>query len=314
MVQAIRPDSRILALLRGEAPGPAVAWRCAQAPSQELAGQLGEAGIHWLTTGETGRTEHPHSAFVRKPETVDGRPALRTTLYAPEGKLTELRFSETGEASERFVRRVADFKALRSYLKDICQLPPAHMPSLCAVGSPPLRELQARWAAPDIIRAAVEAGDEHQASCLRKLERLFRHRCEEAARAGAAALVLGDSLPVGDAGAWLAALDAQLDWLNRHVGLPLYVAAQGWDDALAQGLLSRGVGLYVSGAAITALQDMNGWEGPLMLELTPKELGEPEEPAALMRRCPRLLALLRSPEPPQGETLERLHALADAIQ
>lgn len=309
----LRSDARMLALLRGEAHCAAVAWRFAQMPDQQTAAGLGAAGVAWLTAGESGRVEHPHSAFVRKSETADGRRALRTTLHAPEGKLHELRDAETGEALEHFVRKVNDFKALRSYLKDICQLPAAHIPCLCAVGTPPLREMQARWAAPAALKAARESGDENQASCLRKLERLFHHRCEEAARAGAAALLLGDSLPQGAAEDWLEALDAQLDWLARHIGLPLYVSMKQWDDALALGLAQRNVGLHLSASALTALMDMGGWEGRLILELSADGLGDTEALAKLLRHCPRALLLLDG-EPPQGEGMEQLAQLVRMIQ
>lgn len=309
----LRPDARVLALLRGEVHCAVVAWRFAQMPDQQTAGGLGTAGVAWLTAGESGRVEHPHSAFVRKAESCDGRRALRTTLHAPEGKLHELRDAETGEALEHFVRRVNDFKALRSYLKDICQLPAAHVPLLCAVGAPPLREMRARWAAPAALKAAQESGDENQASCLRKLERLFHHRCEEAAHAGAVALLLGDNLPQGDAGDWLAALDAQLDWLNRHVGLPLYVSMKQWDDGLALGLAQRNVGLHLGASALTALSDMGGWEGRLILELPFDGMGDPEALAQLLRHCPRALLLLEG-ELLQGDAMEQLTQIVQAIQ
>ncbi len=308
-----RLNQRLAALLRGEAPGRAVAWRCSRAPSAEAASTMGAAGVAWLTVGETCRVEHPHSAFVRKAEQADGRPAVRTTLHAPEGKLYEL-WLATGELLEPCVKRVQDFKALRSYLKDVCQLTAAHMPALGLVGGAPLREMQARWASADILRAASDDGDETLASCQRKLERLFRRRCEEAARAGCCALELNDNLPLGDTAVYLAALEPQREWLARHAGVPLWAALDAWDDALAQALYARDIGLHVNAAALTPLKDMGGWEGRLILELTLEELGEPEEPVALARRCPSLILLVRSATPPEGEALERLADLAKAIQ
>lgn len=309
----VRPDAGVLALLRGEGAGPAVAVRFAQCPNPEVADRLAASGAGWLTAGEWGRVEHPHSGFVRKTETCDGRRALRTTLYAPEGKLHELRDAESGEVLESFVRRVNDFKALRSHLKDLCQLPAARMPNLCAVGAPPLREMQARWAAPAILKTSQEAGDENWASCLRKLERLFRHRCEQAARAGATALLLGDGLPQGAAEDWLAALDTQLDWLNRHVGMPLYVAMKQWDDGLALGLAQRNVGVHLSATALTALADMGGWEGRLILELALDDLGDLEGSVKLLRQCPRALLLVAG-EPVQQEEMEWLARLSGNTQ
>ncbi len=304
-----RLNQGLAALLRGEAPGRAVAWRCSRTPSAEAAAAMDAVGVAWLTVGETCRVEHPHSAFVRKAEQADGRPAVRTALHAPEGKLSELRLA-TGEPLEPYVKRTNDFKALRSYLKDICQMKLAHAPALGLVGGAPLREMQSRWASADILRAAGDAGDENLASCLRKLERLFHRRCEEAARAGCCALEVCDGLPLGDAGAYLAALEPQLEWLARHTGVPLWAAMDAWDDALAQALHARDIGLHVNAAALTDLKDMGGWEGRLIVELGMEELGDLEELAALVRRCPSLILLIRCAAPPEGEALERLAALA----
>ena len=247
----IRQDSSIELLLRGQAEGRALVLCCdKKGAAEQLASECQSDKVGAIRFLEPCRVEHPHSAFLRKPAEHMGRPAVHSTLYAPDGKLTELRFAgQDGAAIEHFIKKPGDFQTLRSYFKDIEQYPPANIqPGLwvAQIGMTPNWELESRWAGAVQMEAAKNSQDESAASCLRKLDRLFRHRCEEAARQGGSCLQFKDlaACPPISHEAYMKAAASNLDWVTRHAGLPVSMELPSPEEAYATALCSHNIGIH----------------------------------------------------------------------
>jgi hypothetical protein len=163
--------------------------------------------------------EHPHSAFLRKPIDHDGKPGIRTTLFAPDGKLHEERLVD-GTVLEYFVKKPNDFKTLRGFLRDMDLLAttkPQNVDLLIGtLGKPATDELGTRWADQAAIEKAKAEENEALASCLRKLERQMKHRAEQAVELGYSA-VLTAALDIEPDGSAI----HLLEWL-KHIS-PVYI-------------------------------------------------------------------------------------------
>ena len=68
---------------------------------------------------EPCRMEHPHSAFVRKAFEHEGKPALRTTLYAPDGRLTEERLKDGAVLARRTMDGFTPVFTRESYIETV---------------------------------------------------------------------------------------------------------------------------------------------------------------------------------------------------
>ena len=219
-----RAESRLEKLLAGRADGVAVALRgCADGCTEALTTQYGDSAPGRVRVFEPSRVEHPHSAFLRKTVDAHGRQAVQTTLYAPGGKLAEERLLD-GQAVEHFVKKQQDFETLRGFLRDVELYPAKSLPHtagtavLANLGLTPVRELETRWAGPELTGWALMSQDESAASCLRKLERHLHRRAEEACRAGSRACVLKDMSACPLPETYLLQAGRHIEWL-RHNGL-----------------------------------------------------------------------------------------------
>ncbi len=216
-----KPETKLEKLLRGRAEGTAIALRgCEPALLEALRARFGGDCPLPLRLFEPCRVEHPHSAFLRKATEQGGTQALQTTLFAPGGKLHELR-AEEWQPKEYFIKKPQDFDVLRGFLRDVelhpCKAQPHQegAASLALLGLTPTRELETRWAGPDLARRALESADEAAASCLRKLERQLHRRAEEACRAGARACVLRDGAALPLPEDWLGEAARHTEWLHK---------------------------------------------------------------------------------------------------
>jgi hypothetical protein len=295
----IQRNKRIARILRGEENGIAFALREPKNGIPEALAAVLPADIGLLRVAEPCRAEHPHSAFLRKPVHHEGRAAIHTTLYAPDGKLQELRLTESSQIVEPFVKRSPDFKVLRSYLKDIDPIPlvyPRTAPYAALAGMSPQLELRARWSSADVAGSAAAAEDESFASCQRKLERLFRRRCEEAARQGCCCLELSDlrdaQVSVQTA---LQLSGSDREWLQRHVGVPLFYSLPVWEDSTAEALRSINIGLHIEERSLQALAGMGGYEGRLLIDLPLFNLRINEVVFDAICRCSQAVVLFDCP-------------------
>lgn len=152
---------------------------------------------------------------------------MQTTLYAPDGRLSEER-AEDGCVLERFVKKPADFETLRSHLRDV-ELHPGkalHMLGnvsyMARLGLTPVRDMETRWAGPEMTSWALMTQDESAASCLRKLERQFHRRCEEALRLGCRPGLLTDMSAEPLPQTYMLHAGRHIEWM-RHAGLTPWV-------------------------------------------------------------------------------------------
>lgn len=226
-----KPETKLEKLLRGRAEGAAIALRgCEPGLLEALRARFGEDCPLPLRLFEPCRVEHPHSAFLRKAAEHCGVPAVQTTLFAPGGKLHELR-PEAGAAMEHYVKKPQDFEVLRGFLRDVelhpCKAQPLQegVASLALLGLTPARELETRWAGPELARRALSTADEAAASCLRKLERQLHRRAEEACRAGARACVLRDGAALPLPEDWLGQAERHTEWLHKAGLFPWFEIA-----------------------------------------------------------------------------------------
>ncbi len=288
----LESSERVKAILGGRGQGVALALAHAGEDGvAAVAARWPVAAVAALALAAPAHAEHPHSAFVRKPMAFDGKPGLRTTLFAPDGKLVEERL-EDGGVLQPFVRRPKDMAVLRGHLRDVEWLPGAAEggAALALLGRTAGLELSDRWLGGQDTPWTAE--DESTASCLRKLERHLRRRGEQAAALGCAAGLL-DDCPEGPAGPWLEHHHATLEAL-RQAGLPCYVApanpAKGWGE----GLRACHAGLCA------ALMDEELWAAPLprrlrlLLRATPAEVadGLTDGARALLTACDRVTVLV----------------------
>lgn len=215
-------------LLCGRADGAAVALRaCPDEHYDKVLERFGPDAPARLAFCEPCRVEHPHSAYLRKPAVVQGQPTVQTTLYAPDGRLTEER-AEDGSVYERFVKKPADFETLRGHLRDVELHPGKALHSLdnvsymARLGLTPVRDMETRWAGPEMTSWALMTQDESAASCLRKLERQFHRRCEEAVRLGCRAGLLTDMSAEPLPQTYMLHAGRHIEWM-RHTGLAPWV-------------------------------------------------------------------------------------------
>lgn len=251
-----RQETKLEKLLRGRAEGAALALRgCDPAQYEALRARFGEGCPQPLRLFEPCRAEHPHSGFLRKAAAHCGVPATQTTLFAPGGKLHELRV-EDGAAAEYFVKKPQDFEVLRGFLRDVELLPCKAQPApegaaqLALLGLTPVRELETRWAGPDTARQALEAADESAASCLRKLERHLRRRAEEACRAGCRACVLRDGVALPLSEDWLAQAARHMEWLGRAGLFPWFEVSAPSAGLLAELFVAQAGAMLPLAAAL----------------------------------------------------------------
>ncbi len=223
-----RAESMLDKLLCGRADGAAVALRaCPDEVYETVRERFGPAAPARLALCEPCRVEHPHSAYLRKTAVVQGNPAVHTTLYAPDGRLTEER-AEDGTVFERYVKKPADFETLRGHLRDIELHPgkalpiPENTSYLARLGLTPVRDMETRWAGPEMTSWALTTQDESAASCLRKLERQFHRRCEEAFRLGCRAGLLADMSAEPLPETYMLHAGRHIEWM-RHTGLAPWV-------------------------------------------------------------------------------------------
>jgi hypothetical protein len=194
--------------------------------------------------------EHPHSAFLRKSVVSHGRQAVQTTLFAPSGRLVEER-TLRGDAFERFVRRPEDFEVLRGFLRDVELYPAKPVPapegcaSLAVLGLTPVRDMETRWAGPEMTARALADQDESAASCLRKLERQFHRRCEEAHRAGCRVGLLRDMAAEPLPETYMLHAGRHIEWI-RHAGLAPFVEISLPEPPLLAALAAASAGARIS--------------------------------------------------------------------
>jgi hypothetical protein len=246
-----KAESILDKLLYGHAEGFAVALRgCPEAAAAAMTARFGESTPGRVRLFEPCRVEHPHSAFLRKSIESHGKPAVQTTLYAPDGRLTEERSAE-GEALERFVKKPADFETLRGHLKDV-ELHPVKMSAaaedctaLAHVGLTPVRDMETRWAGPELTAWALMTQDEAAASCLRKLERQLHRRCEEACRAGCHAGILHDLAVEPLPETYMLHAGRHIEWM-RHAGLTPWVEVLAPEPMLLAALAAAHAGVRIS--------------------------------------------------------------------
>lgn len=246
-----RTDGILDKLLHGHSDGCAVALRgCPEAVATALAERFSGNSPGRARFFEPCRIEHPHSAYLRKSVDSHGKPAVQTTLYAPDGRLTEERSAE-GEAFERFIKKPADFEVLRGHLKDI-ELHPAKalaategITALAQMGLTPVRDMETRWAGPELTAWALMTQDESAASCMRKLERQFHRRCEEACRAGCRAGILRDMAlePLPDT--YMLHAGRHIEWM-RHAGLMPWVEMLSPEPSLLAALDAARAGARIA--------------------------------------------------------------------
>lgn len=234
--------------LHGRAEGGAVALRgCTDELWAAVRLRFGE-GVERVRFFEPCRVEHPHSAFLRKNISRGGAVVVQETLYAPEGKLTDERTPE-GTALEYFVKKEKDFELLRGHLRDVelvTNKPPQNdAAALANIGLTPLRELETRWAGPGLAQWALTGQNESAASCLRKLERQFHRRCEEAERLGCHAGVLRDMAAEPLPETYMLHAGRHVEWM-RHAGLFPWVEATQPDQPLLAALHAAHAGARIS--------------------------------------------------------------------
>jgi hypothetical protein len=242
-----KPETAINKLLQHTTGGAAVALRgCTEEIAQAVAARFGEA-VGKVRLFEPCKVEHPHSAFLRKNIERNKQPCCQTTLFAPGGKLVEERLPE-GDVCERFIRKTADFEVLRGHLKDV-ELHPAralhpieNCTTIASVGLTPMREMETRWAGPELLGTALAAQDEAAASCLRKLERHLHRRCEEACAAGCTAAVLHDLAVEPLPQAYMPAALRHIEWM-RHNGLAPFVEVSQPNEPLLSELKAARAGV-----------------------------------------------------------------------
>ena len=284
---------RIGELLAGHGQGRAVALiNCTVELAQAVAGRWPEGIVTPVScTDHIARLEHPHSAFVRKPIDCDGHPALRTTLHAPDGRLTEERLLD-GTAVTPFVKKPKDMEILRGHLRDV-ELLPGPQAEGCAIaqlGRTARAELRERWLGN--TEASWTADDEATASCLRKLDRQLRRRGELAVSAGYACGLLADR-PEGTPENWVEYNHVTLEHL-RQAGLPPFVEPAEPTGAWAEALRGCHAGL----AAPLFGETLAGGALPrrlrLLLRTNLAELadGLPEGAARLLTGCDRIVVLV----------------------
>ena len=288
----LESSERVKAILGGRGQGVALALAHAGEDGvAAVAARWPDVAVAALTLAAPAHAEHPHSAFVRKPMVFDGKPGLRTTLFAPDGKLVEERLDD-GTVLQPFVRRAKDMAVLRGHLRDVEWLPGAAMEgaALALLGRTAGQELAQRWLGGQ--DAPWTAEEEATASCLRKLERHLRRRGEHAVALGCAAGLLEDC-PEGPAAPWLEHRHTTLEAL-RQAGLPCYVApaapAQGWGEGLRAchaGLCAALVCEELWGAALPRRLR-------LLLRAAPAEVadGLAEGARALLTACDRVTVLV----------------------
>lgn len=225
-------------LLSGHAQGIGVALRgCPEEVADEVMERFAGAPVGRIRLMEPCRVEHPHSAFLRKNLVSHGRQAVQTTLFAPGGKLTSEQ-SPDGEVFERFVKRPQDFEVLRSYLRDVELHPAKAQPGADAVtaaclGLTPLREMETRWAGPELTQWALMTQDESAASCLRKLERQLHRRAEEAVHMLCSVALLADMAAEPLPETYMLHAGRHIEWI-RHAGLfPVVEVARPTEPLLA---------------------------------------------------------------------------------
>jgi hypothetical protein len=246
-----RADNLIDKLLRGIALGAAAALRaCPEDVAAKARERFGERASCRVRFVEPCRTEHPHSAFLRKPIGAEGMQRVQTTLFAPAGKLAELRSPE-GEALEWFVKKPGEFEVLRGFLRDV-ELCPAKLPpapegcsSFALLGLTPVRELETRWAGPELAAQAMIEQNEAAASCLRKLERHLHRRCEEAHRLGCRVGILRDMAAEPLPETYMLHAGRHIEWM-RHAGLSPFVEAARPGPNLLAALFAANAGARVS--------------------------------------------------------------------
>lgn len=316
-----KPETKLQKLLYGRAEGAAVALRgCAPELAATIQAHFGADAPLPLRIFEPCRVEHPHSAFLRKPVEHNGEKAVQTTLYAPGGKLHEERAID-GAALEFYVKKPQDFEVLRGFLKDIELHPGKSSPaaestaSLACLGLTPLRELETRWAGPDMARWAMANADESAASCIRKLERQLHRRAEEACRTGSRACVLRDMAAEPLPETYMLHAGRHIEWL-KHAGLMPYVEVAAPTGPLLAALAAAcaGVrmplGLALANGFPELPEDMR-----LVLDLDAAEcIPEPELLKRLLGQCAAVVIVMDCGDAEPDPLTNRLEPLMLAIQ
>jgi hypothetical protein len=246
-----RLENPIEKLLRGSSAGFAIALRgCTEEHAEQVSERFGEAAAGRVRLLEPCRIEHPHSAFLRKPVEANGQQAVQTALFAPVGKLTEVRL-DGGDAVEYYVKKPEDFEVLRGFLRDVelvaakAQAEPKGIVPLASLGLTPVREMESRWAGVELTAWALMAQDESAASCLRKLERQMHRRCEEAHRLGCRVGVLRDMAAEPLPETYMLHAGRHIEWM-RHAGLSPFVEVSQPGQPLLAALAAADAGARIA--------------------------------------------------------------------
>lgn len=296
MAMERRNETTLEKLLHGRAEGGAVALRgCEEELFAAVRLRFG-GDVSRVRFVEPCRVEHPHSAFLRKSVTRAGVTAVQTTLYAPDGRLTEER-PQDGPAIEYFVKKEKDFEILRGHLRDVelhAAKPPQGEDALLAnAGLTPLRELETRWAGPGMAQWALLSQDESAASCLRKLERQFHRRCEEAEKMGCRAGVLRDMSAEPLPETYMLHAGRHIEWM-RHAGLFPWVEARQPEPNLLAALNAAHAGArFALGNTVLPWEGFTLPEGMrLILDASAGDDSDAGLAGELVKKCEATVVLL----------------------
>jgi hypothetical protein len=116
---------RLLAVLQGREHDrvPFAQYDGCAAPNEEIWSLVGREKVGILRWSNIHRFEAPHCRFETERFERNGREGLRTTLYTPEGTLTEERVFEpvygSSSCHKHYVKEPEDYRILAAYLRDL---------------------------------------------------------------------------------------------------------------------------------------------------------------------------------------------------
>ncbi len=203
---------RILAVIYGEELDrvPFVQYSSLAAPNEEIWAELGRDAMGLLQWTGLHRTVTPNCGGGSEDIGHEGHGAVRSTLVAPAGTLTERRRFEptygTAHIYEHFVKTPEDFRVLTSYFADmqvIEDLTTLHAnravlgdDGLCLVncGRTPFQQLWVQWCSLDDLVLCLVDEPEIVGECIAQMQRVQRQAFEIAARSDAHLIDIGDNI------------------------------------------------------------------------------------------------------------------------
>ena len=115
---------RMLAVVQGREADrvPFVQYNGMVAPNEEIWKLIGRENMGLVQWSAVHKWDTPNCRWESEPFERNGRSAVRTTLYTPEGSLTEEKVFEpvynSGQPAKHFIKEPADYRVLLAFLRD----------------------------------------------------------------------------------------------------------------------------------------------------------------------------------------------------